>query len=178
VHLSQRHLPHIYVIGQPLFVTFRLHGSLPPGRNFDRESMSSGEAFVCMDRLLDNYRPSPVYLGEPNIAERVIDAIQAGASSSYGLHAWVLMPNHVHLLVTTRADVSGCYRQKGSTARQGNLLLGRTGAPFWQDESYDRLVRNSEEFGRIERYIVQNPVRAGLARSAEEYRWSSAWLAG
>jgi putative transposase len=51
--------------------------------------------------------------------------------------------------------------------------LGRTGQPFWQDESYDRLVRNADEFHRIENYIVQNPVRAGLARSAEEYQWSS-----
>ena len=62
MHYSQRHLPHFYRIDQPLFVTFRLHGSLPPGREFPKESMSSGKAFVYMDRLLDNHRSSPMYL--------------------------------------------------------------------------------------------------------------------
>jgi hypothetical protein len=53
-------------------------------------------------------------------------------------------------------------------------LLSRTGTPFWQEESYDHLVLNTLELGRIENYIIQNPVQAGLVRSAEEYRWSSA----
>jgi putative transposase len=53
-------------------------------------------------------------------------------------------------------------------------LLGRTGQPFWQDESYDRLVRNGEEFGRIQRYIENNPVATCLVARPEEYLWSSA----
>ena len=57
------------------------------------------------------------------------------------------------------------------TAREANKLLGQTGRPFWQDESYDHLVRGTEEFYRIERYILENPVRAGLAQSAEDYPW-------
>jgi hypothetical protein len=64
---------------------------------------------------------------------------------------------------------------KGATARQANLALGRTGQPFWQEESYDRLVRNGEEFRRIQRYIEYNPVKACLAASPEQYEWSSAW---
>ena len=103
--MSQRHLPHLYVMGQPLFVTFRLHGSLPPGREFPKGSMSSGKAFVCMDRLLDNHRSSPMYLRTPSLAQRVVDAIQQGGSNSYILHAWVVMPNPVHLLITPRTDV-------------------------------------------------------------------------
>src|SRR6266849_1852074 len=78
---SQRHLPHLYVMEQPLFVTFRLHGSLPPGREFPIESMSSEKAFVRMDRLLDNHRSSPMYLQTPSIARCVVDAIQQGGSS-------------------------------------------------------------------------------------------------
>jgi REP element-mobilizing transposase RayT len=85
------------------------------------------------------------------------------------------MPNHVHLLITPRTDVPKLLQKlKGSTARQANQLLGQTGTPFWQEESYDHLVRNSREFGRIETYIVQNPVQAGLVQSAEEYAWSRA----
>ena len=124
-------------------------------------------------------RLGPMYLREAGVAQCVADAIQQGAGGSYTLHAWVVMPNHVHLLITPRTGVTELLRQlKGYTARQGNQLLGRTGTPFWQAESYDHLVRNSDEFRRIERYIVQNPVRAGLARSAEEYLWSSARSGG
>ena len=50
---SQRHLPHLWVIGRPLFVTFRLYDSLPPGREFPKDAMTSGKAFACLDRLLD-----------------------------------------------------------------------------------------------------------------------------
>src|SRR6266567_565487 len=127
--------------------------------------MSSGKAFVCIDRLLDNYRPSPTYLRTPEIAQCVVDAMKHG-ETSYSLHAWVVMPNHVHLLITPHLDVPMLLQKlKGSTARQANKLLGRTGTPFWQEESYDHLVRSSQEFGRIETYIVENPVQAGLAQS-------------
>jgi putative DNA methylase len=84
------------------------------------------------------------------------------------------MPNHVHLLFTPKIAPSVALRRlKGSSAREANALLGLTGLPFWQDESYDHLVRSQQQFERIENYILQNPVRAGLARDAEEYPWSS-----
>ena len=53
-------------------------------------------------------------------------------------------------------------------------MLGLTGRPFWQDESFDRLVRNDTEFERIVEYIERNPVMAGLAATPEEFPWSSA----
>jgi hypothetical protein len=53
-------------------------------------------------------------------------------------------------------------------------MLGLTGQAFWQDESYDRLVRNDSEFERIAHYIEMNPVKAGLAAVPEEFPWSSA----
>lgn len=63
---------------------------------------------------------------------------------------------------------------KGVTAREANKILGRTGEPFWQHESYDHRVRNAEEFERIRQYIENNPVKAGLAAEPAAYRWSSA----
>jgi REP element-mobilizing transposase RayT len=86
------------------------------------------------------------------------------------------MPNHVHLLLTPHVEMSRLLCSlKSVTAKRANLLLGRTGEPFWQDESYDHLVRNGEEFRRIQRYIENNPVRALLASAEEDYRWSSAF---
>src|ERR1035438_3449660 len=63
---------------------------------------------------------------------------------------------------------------KGATAREANRVLGRTGETFWQAESYDHWVRDEKEWQRIEAYIENNPVKAGLVSRAEDYRWSSA----
>ena len=99
----------------------------------------------------------------PEIAQLVLSRILQGDPANYALHAWVVMPNHVHMLITPLSNVSSLMqRLKGATAREANRLLGRSGTPFWQHESYDRLVRDAREFRRIENYIIQNPVRAGL----------------
>jgi REP element-mobilizing transposase RayT len=175
MEISERRLPHLHAIGQPLFVTFRLYGSLPVGREFPRESLTSGEAFVAMDRLLDTARYGPVHLKRPELAVMVRSSIKRCALVNYDLHAWVIMPNHVHLLFTPHTNVSSMLCSlKGYSARQANRFLECTGQPFWRDESYDRLVRDGNEFRRIERYILNNPVKAGLARCAENFPWSSA----
>ena len=161
-----------------MFVTFRLYNTLPLKRE-SPDRLPSGEAFVCMDRLLDEELAGPSYMRIPAIAEVVVAAIRRGAPDDYLLHSWVVMPNHVHLLITPRTEPSVALRRMtGSSASEANRLLGVTGRPFWQDESYDHLVRNDEEFERIDYYILQNPVRAGLVRSEHEYRWSSEFGAG
>ena len=85
------------------------------------------------------------------------------------------MANHVHLLVRPRVIASRFLQTlKGYTAREANRLLGRTGQPFWQAESYDHSVRDDRESDRIKAYIENNPVKAGLVANAEDYLWSSA----
>ena len=98
----------------------------------------------------------------------------------YTLHAFVVMPNHVHVLVSPRIPLPQLTKAlKGYTAKRANEILALTGNPFWQEESYDHLVRNAGEGERIRSYIEQNPVRAGLVREASQYRWSSAgWPTG
>ena len=173
---TRRRLPHIHAIGRPLFITFRLHGSLPQGRHFTNHSISSGDVFVHLDRLLNRCTHGPLYLRMPEITQVIEDAIKQGNGKDYSLHAWVIMPNHVHMFATPLIEPAVyMQRLKGATAREANLLLNRTGSPFWQHESYDRTARNATEFKKIENYILQNPVNAGLASSAEHYRWSSAW---
>jgi putative transposase len=174
----ERRLPHWDVVGQPVFVTFRLHGTLPASRVFPPERMSSGKAFVAMDRILDGARHGPTDLGMPEIAELVVNALFAGECKfrRYELHAFVVMQNHVHILVTPSVPSTKWLGPlKGFTAHAANLLLGTTGTPFWQDESYDHLVRDDREFGRIRDYIEWDPVKAGLVDTVEKFRWSSAW---
>jgi REP element-mobilizing transposase RayT len=132
-----------------------------------------------MDRLLDTACSGPVHLQRPEIATLVRDSILHGARRDYDLPAWVIMPNHVHLLLTALTEAPLFLRRlKGYSSRQANLILGQTGQPFWQDESYDHLVRSGEEYRRVERYIVNNPVRAGLVQSIEAFPWSSAGGSG
>jgi putative DNA methylase len=130
-----------------------------------------------MDRLLDISRTAPLHLYRPEIAKMVVETLWYHAQhlEHYHLHSYVVMPNHVHLLITPRAPVSKLMQSlKRFTAQSGNRILGLTGQPFWQDESYDRLVRDEAEFQRIVRYIETNPVNAGLVATAEEFLWSSA----
>lgn len=60
---------------------------------------------------------------------------------------------------------------KGYTAREANKLLGRKGQ-FWQHESYDRVVRDEDELMRVLAYIIDNPVKAGLVKDANEWPWT------
>jgi len=159
----------------PVFVTWRLRGSLPPGRHFTNETLTSREAFRLWDRLLDGARQGPRYMAQPDLAKIVEDALLRGNGHSYDLHNWAIMPNHVHILLTPHVPLVGILRRwKGSTARAINLGLGRTGS-LWQEESFDRQVRDGAAFERVARYIENNPVSAGLVAEPGHYRWSSAW---
>jgi REP element-mobilizing transposase RayT len=106
----------------------------------------------------------------------VVDAIRYRNGGPYQLHKYVVMANHVHVLLTPHEPIPRLMQSlKRFTARAGNRILGLTGQSFWQAEGYDRLVRNEEEFERIASYIEMNPVFAGLAATPEAFPWSSAW---
>jgi REP element-mobilizing transposase RayT len=175
----RRRLPHIYPENAPIFFTWHLHGSLPHARYSPPGKLNAGQAFVWRDRYLDRTRIGPQYLRNPEIAKVVVDSIHRGEESlgQYQLHAYAVMPNHVHLLITPKIAASRLIQSlKGFTAREANKLLGRSGQPFWQRESYDHWARNPEEFSRIKRYIEWNPVKAGLCEAPEDYAWSSVGL--
>jgi REP element-mobilizing transposase RayT len=140
--------------------------------------MTNGKAFVAMDRILDTARSGPRFLAQPEIANLMVEALRDGERrfQRYQLHSFVIMPNHVHLLVTPHVVATKWLGPlKGFTAYRANQMLGRHGRPFWQDESYDHAVRSDTEFQRICGYIERNPVSAGLVNAADQYRWSSAW---
>jgi len=61
-------------------------------------------------------------------------------------------------------------RLKGATAHRINKLLGRSG-PAWEEESFDHVLRSDESLKETAEYIRQNPVRRGLVKSPEDYRW-------
>ena len=130
-----------------------------------------------MDRLLEHTRSGPFYMSQPAVASMIVEAILYNSEvlGHYELHAFVVMPNHVHLLITPSVPLRKLTKSlKSITARRANEMLGLTGTTFWQEESYDHTVRDRREFTNIWRYIEHNPVRAGLAIQADCFRRSSA----
>ena len=96
-------------------------------------------------------------------------------AAGIGMQGWVVMPNHVHLVVDVRDVplVKLINGWKGRSSREANKLLGRRGA-FWKEDYYDTLIRDEAHLKRAIRYTEQNPVKAYLARTAREWPWSSA----
>jgi REP element-mobilizing transposase RayT len=129
-----------------------------------------------MDAELDRGASGPLWLQDPKIASSVEDTILRGEKlGHYNLDAYVVMPNHVHVLLEPRVPLARITNGiKGVSARDANATLGRVGKPFWEDESFDHWVRNEAEFQRIRSYIERNPVSAGLVERPEDWPWSSA----
>jgi REP element-mobilizing transposase RayT len=172
-----------------LFVTWRLSGSIPlvrlpqrlAGESAGPASRAAGIAFLASDREADKAAFGPVWLRDPRVANVVAHALRHGESGRrfYQLRAWVIMPSHVHVVLRAETHLAVITRWlKGSTARQANLILGRTGKAFWQDESFDHRVRDEVELARIVHYVEHNPVSAGLVSDPADWPWSSARLAG
>jgi putative transposase len=173
----QRRLPQWRPDGRPLFLTWSLSGALPH-RLFPPPHPTGNRAFIWIDRCLDEARFGPHWLHRAEIAQIVVSALRYADETLryFDLHAYVVMPNHVHTLLTplTRPDKLA-QSLKGFSGHHANRLLARTGGPFWQRASHEYRVRSRSEFERIRGYIERDPVQAGLARAPEEYPWSSAY---
>jgi putative transposase len=174
----ERNLPHWHPEGRTIFLTWRLRGSLPRSfvRDLERLKEEPGKQFLAADQQLDAGTAGPRWLSDPEIAGYVVDSLIRGAElGHYSVHAYVVMSNHVHILLDPRVPlrrITGGI--KGVSARDANAKLGRTGKPFWQDESFDHWIRNEAQFERVQTYIERNPVKAGLVARAEDWKWSSA----
>ncbi|MGB7028727.1 MAG: transposase, partial [Candidatus Acidiferrum sp.] len=126
---------------------------------------------------LDHARSGPLWLKNPVIADSVVSTLRKGQDelNQYILHAYVVMANHIHVLLVPGIAAARITRGiKGVTSRNANRILARTGQPFWQDESFDHWARDSAEQERIRKYIESNPVKAGLVAKPEDWLWSSA----
>jgi putative transposase len=193
---TRGYLPHVKREGASYFVTFRLADSLPQEMllEFKRQQAeklralenSTPAARETIDRdfqrQIERYLDrgaGECHLKRPDVADMVVHALLHFHEKQYLLDEWVIMPNHVHLVLWPMPNhtLSDILRsRKRHTARQANLMLGRTGDSFWQPESYDHWIRNDDEKARIRRYIRLNPVMAKLCQSPEEWRWSSVYV--
>lgn len=116
------------------------------------------------------------FLRDPRLARIVEDALLRFDGERYTLHAWCVMPNHIHTLFTPLSDSKMSkivHSWKSFTAQECNKVLGRTGK-FWEREPFDRYIRNQRHFQNAVAYVENNPVKAGLCKYPEDWNWSSA----
>ena len=180
---SRGYLPHFDAADTWQSITYRLADAMPrhviagmerdltiaPDDERDRQRRRRVEAW------LDAGHGSCV-LRRDDIAALILETWTRFAGSRYDLGPWVIMPNHVHLLIRvnpghTLATSVGSW--KSYTAKRIMALAGMS-APIWWPEYWDRFIRDEAHWRSVGNYIERNPVVAGLARSPQEWRWGSA----
>lgn len=172
------HLPHCDFPGMRQSVTFRISDAMPASRRSEWEMFLRLEDSLERQRKLEEYLDAGMgecWLREPRIAALTEGAFRFFDGQRYQLLAWVIMPNHVHVLVEVwKVPLSDLARNwKSYIARQANRILGRTGA-FWELEYWDTWMRDEKHTLRTIRYIEANPVKARLVRDPRDWPWSSA----
>jgi REP element-mobilizing transposase RayT len=194
---SRGQLPHLYKEGGSYFVTFRLWDAVIPLEK-RRTKGTAGETPALQDQARAGETPalqwrrrtreelvaqpdSPLqlgscWLGKAEIALMVQNCLKHFHGHRYHLHAWCVMPNHVHVVYTALGDhlpKDIHHSWKSYTAHEANKLLRRRGS-FWERESFDHLIRSAEDLEWFIDYVEKNPVAAGLCHAKEEWPWSSA----
>ena len=180
---TRGYLPHVDAEGSTQFITFRLADSMPQHllRQW-RAELSAGEITDAgvrkrIEHFLDSGYGSCA-LRDRRIANEVRETLIKWNGTRYRLIAWVIMPNHVHLLIEMLegyplSDVM--HSIKSYTAHEANKISGRKGR-FWSVESFDRYIRDVRHFRNTVDYIENNPVKAGLCGRAEDWEFSSAYV--
>ena len=180
---SRGYLPHIEAGPVRQFITWRLADAIRVDllhqwkQELSRlpEAESKKEFYRRIEAHLDEGFGSKL-LQNPVAASAVQNALIFGHGERYTLSAWCIMPTHVHCLLKpnegwTMAKIM--HSIKSFSAHEINKSLGRTGH-LWQDESYDRIIRNDEHAHRIASYIEWNPVKAKLCADPKDWPYSSA----
>ncbi len=176
-------LPHLDAGGVTQYVTIRLADSVPQSvideLNEELKLLKQSDREIArirkIERMLDMGMGSCL-LGNPACAQIVHDSLQFLSGKMYDLFSWVVMPNHAHFLARfddAQSLPDALHSLKSYTANEVNKVAGRRGH-LWQDEYFDRYMRNEDHRLRTIRYIHDNPIRAKLCNKPEDFPWSSA----
>jgi len=180
---SRGYLPHFDQDGFTQFITFRLYDSVPETvLDKWRLDLKNGEIKDADFRRRVEYYLDKNYgegfLSKPLIGSLVGEALLKWDGVRYKLIAWIIMPNHVHIMLSPIGDHSVAdimHSIKSFTSHEANKLLKRTGH-FWSKEYYDRYIRDARHFASTIAYIENNPVKARLCAKPEDWPFGSARL--
>ena len=166
-----------------------LLGKISDKQRAERTRPYASQHFEKFQLLLDRQTKGPLWLKKPAIAEIVSTAMYYWDAKAYELLAYCIMPNHVHATIAIGSASSiplPKFPLKGQTpyvvtnilasikkhsAKRANKVLGRSGA-FWQDETYDHVIRDEQELERAIWYVLLNPVTVGLIDDWKKWHWS------
>jgi putative transposase len=194
-HFHRRNLPHLYYSDGIYFITYRLVNSIPyvilktiraelkKISEIKTKRLTNAEKihldrrlkrlFKKYDALLDSGNYGEKYLLLPRIIKIVKHTLNFPDGKDYRLICYCIMPNHVHLVFELLKGNKGVSKIMQSIKRisstDSNAVLNREGT-FWQSESFDRLVRNDRELYNIIKYVLLNPVKAGLVKTWNEWQ--------
>ncbi len=182
---SHGYLPYFDGRAIPQFITLHLADSMPRDviERWRRELTKTKceQARIVLQRRIETYLDQgygQAFLRDPKVATVVEQDLLKFDGERYRLHAWVIMPNHLHTLLTRSEDVTLSKIMKSLksfTAHEANFILGRSGQ-FWFEDYFDRYMRNAEHFRKTVAYIENNPVKARLCKRPEDWPFSSAWF--
>jgi REP element-mobilizing transposase RayT len=172
------YLPHRDEPGLTQFVTFHLGDSFPMELQSEWATLLQIEDEPERREQLQSYLDKgcgECLLRRADVAQIVEDSLLFYHGQRYELRSWVLMPNHAHILFKVGdASMSRTVEDwKKFTSHAVNKLLGRKGR-FWFEDYWDTYMRDSEHELRTRHYIEANPVKAGLVKSAKDWKWGSA----
>lgn len=182
------YLPHRDEPGLTQFVTFHLADSFPESLRSEWEHLAKIEDDRERRQQIEVYFDKgrgECHLHRAEIAELVEDNFrqfsgncrdsQGRAPGRYELRAWVVMPNHVHVLfkvgTVSMTEIIGAWKRH--TGRLANKLLGKRGA-FWTEDYFDVFMRDADHERQTVRYIENNPAKAKFVLNPKEWPWSSA----
>lgn len=166
---SKRFLPHINAIGYYQFVTFRTYDSLDDFvfRVRQKEKINEKQKEYLIDRYLDGSKAGTYLNGEVLI--HLKEYLLRKDKTLYDLIAFSIMPNHVHMIFRQNEDLSTIMRQiKGATAYSINKILNKKGA-FWEENYYDKVIRDEKHFEIVYEYVKNNALKAGLEDFKERF---------
>jgi REP element-mobilizing transposase RayT len=182
---SRGYLPHFDGVAVPQFITYHLADSIPAKviKRWKQElkHLEYERERILLQRRIEKYLDhgyGESLLKDERVPGMVQDSLLKFDGSRYRLFAWVVMPNHLHSLMTRFENYQLkdiLHSLKSYTAHEANKLLNRHGQ-FWIEDYFDRYIRDEEHFRQTVEYIEMNPVKAGLCKKPGDWRFSSAWF--
>jgi putative transposase len=143
----------------------------PRIRGFDYVGLHRYSLTVC------THRRRCAFIDEPLVASVLLQIRRAAASNEFQLLAYCFMPDHLHLVVEARSDSADLARFVKTWKQKTGFAYSRlTGSRLWQVGYFDHVLRNDESTAQHVRYVLGNPVRAGLARAVGEYPFAGSDL--
>ncbi len=172
-----RNIPHFDASHTLQFITYRLSDCLPREVSQRLANELTPDAEPRYRRRIEGYLDAghgSNCLTDPDVAADIINTWLHFSGHRYELHAWCVMPNHVHVLIAPKSGYTLGSIVQSWKSWTGKMIKAKTGTVTWQRDYWDRFIRDQAHYDQVIAYIHDNPVKARLVSTAHDWPWSSA----